>query len=39
MNYKTKHNILKVLKEKWDEGEENTKGGMTVTPYGRSLSV
>src|SRR5690554_3995972 len=34
-----KHNILKELKIHWDNGEERTKGGTTVTPYGRSLTI
>src|SRR5690606_27205743 len=34
-----KHKLLKVLNKQWTEGENNTKGGHTVTDYGRSLTI
>lgn len=39
MNYNSKHKILTELKLHWDQGEEKSRGGIIVTPHGRSLTI
>lgn len=39
MTISQKHKILKYLESKWVEGETQTKGGLQVTDFGRSLTI